>query len=117
MIAGAAPRVTLQVARGQAAQQQALDEWARRVAPNVAAVIAEGGFFEIVPPPGVALERLAPGCVCCIGLVPLRVTLTRLLRTWRPARILLLIADVSHVDRVRALVTGGGFGVILEVEG
>jgi hypothetical protein len=116
MTGTAAPRITLRVARGQPAQQAALDAWARRVAPAAAAAITEGAFFELAPPPGVAVERLAAGCVCCIGLVPMRVTLTRLLRAHRPARILLLIADASHIERVRALVTGGGFGVTLEVE-
>jgi hypothetical protein len=108
------PRVTLRVARGQAAQQQAIDAWVRGESLP-AAVIAEGAFFELTAPLGVAVARLAAGCVCCVGLVPLRVTLTRLLRAHKPARMLLLIADASHIDRVRALLEGGESGVSLEV--
>jgi len=77
-------------------------------------VLAEGAFFELAVPPQVALERLAGGCVCCIGLLPLQVTLTRLLRNRRPASILLLLSDASHLERVHALVASGKLGVSLE---
>jgi hypothetical protein len=108
----------LRVARGQTAQQDEIEAWllARQAGDADAklAVVAEGAFFELHVPPQVALERLAPGCVCCIGLLPLQVTLTRLLRTRRPKSLLLLLADASHLERVRALAASGKLGVSLE---
>jgi len=107
--------VTLRTARGRAAQQAALDAWidARRAASDgrKLAVIAEGAFFELSCPPGVALARLAPGCVCCVGEVPLRTTLTRIVRSHRPAELLLLIAADEHLERVRRLLAEAGPGM------
>lgn len=109
-VASASPdaiAVTLRAARGQAAQQAALDAWidARRAAADGRglAVVAEGAFFELRCPAGVVLARLAPGCVCCVGEVPLRTTLTRIVRVHRPAELLLLIAADEHLERVRRL--------------
>jgi len=111
-------RLAIRVARGQKSQQAALDAWLAERPLDVAApglaVIAEGAFFELAVPPHVALERLAGGCVCCIGLLPMQVTLTRLLRARHPASILLLIAGASHLERVHALVASGKLGVSLE---
>jgi hypothetical protein len=111
-------RLAVRVVRGQKAQQAAVDAWlAERPHDSAAAglaVLAEGAFFELAVPPHVALERLAGGCVCCIGLLPMQVMLTRLLRTRRPASILLLIADASHLERVHAVVASGKLGVSLE---
>ncbi|HTT11702.1 MAG TPA: hypothetical protein VMG60_12485 [Burkholderiaceae bacterium] len=113
-------RLALCVARGKTAQQAAIDAWLRERSDAGSgarlAVVAEGAFFELVVPPQFALERLAAGCVCCVGLLPLRVTLTRLLRTFRPDRVLLLLADASHVERLQALVASGQLGVTLEQE-
>lgn len=107
--------VTLRVARGQAAQQAALDAWidARRAAADgrALAVIAEGAFFQLGCPAAVALARLAPGCVCCVGEVPLRTTLTRIVRVHRPAELLLLIAADEHPERVRRLLAEARLGV------
>ncbi|HEU0203492.1 MAG TPA: hypothetical protein VFR86_24035, partial [Burkholderiaceae bacterium] len=80
---------TLRVARGRAAQQGALDAWldTRHAGGDkrAAAVIAEGALLPLVAPPDVAVEPVAAGCVCCVGLLTLRVTLTRLVRRRRPA--------------------------------
>jgi hypothetical protein len=111
-------RLAVRVASGQTAQQVAIDAWlAERAGANPGArlaVLAEGAFFALVVPPQVALERLAAGCVCCVGLLPLQVTLVRLLRTMRPESVLLLLADAAHIDRVHALVASGKLGVTLE---
>ncbi len=108
-------RLTLKVARGQAAQQQAVDAWSAATG-GTRAVIAEGAFFELHAPTGIAVERLAAGCVCCVGLVPMRVTLTRLLRAVKPDRILLLAGDDAHLARVRELATSGALGVAMEID-
>lgn len=102
--------ITLQAARGAPAQQRAIDAWlvdagdARQAATDgrKRAVIAEAAFSVLDVPAHVALVRLAAGCVCCTGFVPLRVHLQRLLRAGIDD-VLLLIADDRHVERVRAL--------------
>lgn len=107
----AAPVVTLRCARGARAQQAALDAWLAGAPPAPRAVIAEGALFALAAPEDVAIERLAAGCVCCLGMVPLRVTLTRLLRR-RPRALLLLLAADEHVPRLRAQLAGGELGAL-----
>jgi hypothetical protein len=106
---------TLRVARGRAAQQAALDAWldARYAGGDkrAAAVIAEGALLPLVAPPDLVVEPIAAGCVCCVGILTLRVTLTRLVRRRRPAVVLLLIAGGEHKARVRALLLSGELGV------
>lgn len=51
--------------------------------------------------PGLALARIAPGCLCCTGNLVLRVTLNRLLRQ-RPRRIFIGVADGGHLDQLRS---------------
>ena len=110
--------LAVRVARGPAEQQAAIDAWLSEQrsadAGSRHAIIAEGAFFDLVVPPEVPIERLAAGCVCCIGLLPMQVTLTRLLRAFRPQSLLLLIADAQHLGRVRAMVAEGKLGVVLE---
>ncbi len=48
--------------------------------------------------------RIAPGCFCCIGNMTMRVTLNRMLRQ-RPSRLYISLATVSHLDKIRALMT------------
>lgn len=56
-------------------------------------------------PPGLEhdldIKRIAPGCLCCIGNLTLRVTLNRLLRK-PPARLYISIADSTHLAQLRA---------------
>lgn len=96
-------------------QQAELDAWLAQPSGNRRAVIAESGFGPLEAPEGVPLARLAPGCVCCVGQVPLRVTLTRTVRAHRPDAILLLLASAQHLARVRALLADGSLGVRFHV--
>lgn len=50
------------------------------------------------------VKRVAPGCFCCVGLLTLRVTLNRLLRK-HPDRLYVSIADATHVQQIRAILT------------
>jgi hypothetical protein len=59
---------------------------------------------------------LAAGCVCCIGQLPLKVALIRVLRIERPRSLLLLVAGPEHLPRVRALLADGTLGVKLRIE-
>jgi hypothetical protein len=113
-----AVRIRIAVARGAPAQQQALDVWLADTGVDAGprAVLVESVFTPLAVPAGVALERLAPGCVCCVGQVPLRVALTRLLRAVRPRRVLLLLASGEHLPRLCRQLAGGELGVPVQLE-
>jgi G3E family GTPase len=96
-------------------QQAALDAWLAQPSADRRAVIAESAFVPLDAPADVPLARLAPGCVCCVGQVPLRVTLTRTVRAYRPDHLLLLLSSAGHLERVRALLADGSLGVRFEV--
>lgn len=98
-----------------AGQQARLDDWLARSPDGRRVVVAECGFASLEAPDDVPLARLAPGCVCCVGQVPLRVTLTRTVRTHRPDDLLLLLATAAHLPRVRALLSDGSLGVRFDV--
>ena len=97
-------------------QQARLDEWLAQPARGRRAALAECGFVPLKAPDDVPLARLAPGCVCCVGQVPLRVALTRTVRAHRPDDVLLLLATAEHLPRARALLADGSLGVRFEME-
>lgn len=97
-------------------QQARLDDWLARHGSGRRAVVAENALAPLQVPGDVALARLAPGCVCCVGQVPLRVTLGRTVRAHRPDDILLLLASDEHLPRVRALLADGSLGVSFTLE-
>jgi hypothetical protein len=118
--------VALVQARGAAAQQAALDAWlqacdARSGAADrgQCAVVVEGPSFALQVPDGLPVERLAAGCVCCVGQVPLRVALTRSARSMdatRPRAILLLVTNDAHLPRLRAQIERGELGQGITVD-
>lgn len=108
-----AATVTVAHAADAADAQAALDAWLQS-APPPRAVIAEG-LQPLQAPDEVALSQLTAGCVCCIGQLPLKVTLLRTLRSTRPRSLLLLVARAEHLPRVRALLADGTLGVKLTV--
>jgi hypothetical protein len=108
-------RVTIRLAL-PSDQQAQLDEWLARPSIGRRAVVAESGLMPLDAPDDVPLARLAPGCVCCVGQVPLRVTLVRTVRTHQPQEVLLLLATPDHLPRVRALLEDGSLGVRFDVE-
>jgi hypothetical protein len=48
----------------------------------------------------VYIARIAPGCMCCIGNLTMRVTLNRILRH-PPARLFISLATATHLDQIR----------------
>lgn len=62
----------------------------------------------------VQIMRIAPGCVCCTGNLPLRVTLNRILRH-PPARLYLSLATDTHLHEVRRLLTQPPYDNLLEL--
>lgn len=89
----------------------AIAEWLARTegAPRVALV--EGLAPMAGLPEDLAITPLAPGCPCCLGLLPMRVVLVRLLRQHRPRHVLMVLASAAHLERVRALLTEPAFAL------
>ena len=96
--------------------QRAVDAWLAATSGSRRAVLIEGAFSALDVPPGVPVTRLGAGCVCCMGQVPLRVGLTRMVRALRPDVVLLVLASGEHLARVRALLADGSLGVRFELE-
>jgi hypothetical protein len=96
--------------------QQALDQWLSATSQGRRAVVVEGIFSTLDVPPDVPLTRLGAGCICCLGQVPLRVGLTRMVRSVRPEAVLLVLSQGDHLERVRALLADGSLGVRFVLE-
>ena len=102
------PVLTLRCARGVVEQQAALDAWLATAPAAPRAVIAEGALWPLQAGDAEVVQLAA--CPCCLGAVPLRVTLTRLLRQSRPRALLVLLASPEHLPRLRQQVEAGSFG-------
>lgn len=111
--------ITVAHARG-AAQQAIVDAWLRQgdarggaADRRQRALVVEGPSFALQVPEDLAVQRLAAGCVCCVGQVPLRVAVTRSLRAMdatRPRALLLLVSQDAHLPRLRAQIERGDLG-------
>lgn len=95
--------------------QPSVDAWLAETSASRRAILIEGAFTALDAPPGVPVTRLGAGCVCCLGQVPLRVGLTRMVRALRPDAVLLVLASGDHLARVRALLADGSLGVRFEM--
>ncbi len=65
-------------------------------------------------PNTLALIRIAPGCLCCIGNVVLRVSINRLLRQ-RPLHLWISLAATAHLDQLRTLLQSPPFAASLQL--
>ncbi|MFZ6746414.1 GTPase [Undibacterium sp. JH2W] len=105
--------------RREAAIAASLD----RLAGNSAAtdkniVILEGlpdGQDILHPTDLLHINRIAPGCFCCIGNLSLRVTLNRALRQ-KPANIYLGIASDTHLDKLLLTLQDPTYTKLLEIK-
>ena len=114
-----AVRMSLRVAATDSARDAAIEAWLQHPAVAAASrrvIVAEGVLFGRAGPQGVPLIGLAAGCPCCAGSVALRVTLGRTLRSTRPECLLLLVATVEHLPRLRRMLEQGELGVSFEVD-
>ncbi|MFZ6771789.1 GTPase [Undibacterium sp. SXout7W] len=79
------------------------------------AVILEGlpdGKMILSESPQLSLQRIAPGCFCCIGNLPMRVSLNRALR--QPVqRIYLGVASSAHLDAIRSALLASPYDQLL----
>ena len=96
--------------------QRAVDAWLAATASQRRAVVVESPFAAVGVPDAVPLMRLGGACPCCLGQLPLRVALVRLVRSQRPDAVLLLLSGPAHAGRVRALLADGSLGVRFVVE-
>ena len=75
-----------------------------------AALIVEGGDRLLQAPTGVTLIQLAPACLCCVGELPLRVALARLLRQ-RPSAIWVEVSSLVHREQLVQRLEQGSLGL------
>lgn len=61
------------------------------------------------------IQRIAPGCICCIGNLVLRVTLNRILKQ-PPTRLYLGIANASHLDQLIDFLQQAPYRELLKLE-
>lgn len=104
----ATPMLTLRCAQGAVAQQAALDAWLAAAPAGPRAVVAEGALWPLQAGDAEIVQLAA--CPCCLGALPLRVTLTRLLRQSRPHALLVLLASPEHLPRLCQQIEAGSFG-------
>jgi len=82
------------------------------------AIILEGiasglGELEILAEShGVQITRIAPGCLCCVGNLTLRVTLNRLLKH-PPQRLFISIAANTHLSEIGAFLAETQYQALL----
>jgi hypothetical protein len=60
------------------------------------------------------IARIAPGCVCCVGNLTMRVTLNRMLRN-KPARLYIGLASTEHLDTIRKFLSEAPYDILLEL--
>ncbi|MBX9868525.1 MAG: GTPase [Burkholderiaceae bacterium] len=81
-------------------------------------VILEGlpaGAMPLQSTSTVQVQRIAPGCFCCIGNLTMRVTLNRLLRS-KPQYLFLGIASAEHLDNVLQVLRSAPYTDLLKIE-
>ncbi|MBY0574777.1 MAG: GTPase [Undibacterium sp.] len=84
----------------------------------VCAVIMEGlptASLSLSNTKKLTIVRTAPGCLCCIGNLVMRVTLTRLLRL-KPDILFIAIQDASHLEGLRTMIAAHDYGALLNLE-
>lgn len=70
------------------------------------------------PPVDIEYALLPPGCLCCTGLLPFRVGLTRLLRrlsNWAPTHLIIDAGTESHATSVRSQLVKPDFARLLQL--
>ncbi len=94
----------------------------RRPAQQRWAVITSdlGSLESLGATPDVEAAFVAPGCLCCTGLLTFRVGLVRLLRGMAAAPPSMLLIDAgtsAHHERMRAELQGPQFATMIRLDG
>lgn len=85
--------------------------------PAIIGIILEGlpsGVMPLQASSSFIIERIAPGCICCIGNLVLRVTLTRLLRI-KPRYLYLAMNDREHLHKLKEYLQQDAFNGLLQL--
>ncbi|WP_394780896.1 GTPase [Undibacterium sp.] len=80
-------------------------------------VILEGlpsGQHVLTPSPTLNIQRIAPGCMCCIGNLAMRVTLNRVLRR-KPGLLVISLASSEHLQNIREFLTQEPYNGLLQL--
>lgn len=67
--------------------------------------------------PQVIIRTAPPGCACCVGNVPFRVALTRLMRGERPDALIVELGALDHLDQVRDMFADPWFSQAIRLVG
>lgn len=65
---------------------------------------------------GVAIEEVAGGCLCCVAAPAFTVGLNRLIRTWRPQRVLIEPSGLGHPAQVLDTLRSPIYQQVLDVQ-
>ncbi|GGC93863.1 GTPase [Undibacterium terreum] len=85
--------------------------------PAVVEVILEGlpsGQAVLTPSPVLQIQRIAPGCMCCIGNLAMRVTLNRVIRR-KPGLLVISLASSEHLDNIRQFLSQEPYDGLLQL--
>jgi G3E family GTPase len=84
------------------------------------AIIVEGlpdtsnPFLHIANSPHIHIARIAPGCLCCIGSITMRVTLNRMLQR-QPARLFISLASSEHLTNIHNFLSQAPYNTLLSL--
>ena len=60
------------------------------------------------------LHRIAPGCMCCIGNLAMRVTLNRIFR-YPPNQLFISLASAEHLEKIELFLQQPAYSKILQL--
>lgn len=87
-------------------------------ADQTIAVVLEGlpdGANSLSEIASIQLHRIAPGCMCCIGNLAMRVTLNRILRH-PPIRLYLSVSNTDHLEKIIQFLQQDAYKALLLLE-
>lgn len=64
--------------------------------------------------PNLTIARIAPGCMCCVGNMIMRVHLNRMLRA-KPERLYISVANSEHIEQLRLFLTQAPYDDLLSL--
>ncbi len=81
------------------------------------AVVLEGlpdGSNVLSEAPSLRVHRIAPGCMCCIGNLAMRVTLNRIFRH-PPSHLFVSLASVEHLEKIELFLQQPAYSKVLKL--
>lgn len=82
------------------------------------AVVLEGlpnGTAVLSETPSLRLHRIAPGCMCCIGNLAMRVTLNRIFR-YPPNYLFVSLSGAEHLEKVRLFLQQPAYANLMQLD-